>query len=227
MPGRVLEAQVERSPPHRQVRGYSGRVPKLPIPDFEASVREHLESLGFTNHRSIYSLTLDEGRFGWLGLNRATQFGVLKVHPNVGVGHQAIRDLVEAGRPSPPQSARFPMPVVFTPLYTLMGGVYVTWDFHPGEDVEPKVRDLVGAVDRVGIPFMHRFVTLDDFIGGLQGQAPGSDGDYTLPAALKLAGRLDEAAIELRKGIEARSGQYGERAESYRRFAEFLIPGTG
>ncbi len=55
----------------------------------------------------------------------------------------------------------------------------------------------------------------------------GSDSDYTLPAALKLAGRLDEAVSELRKGLGKRSGRDGEWAESYRRFAEHLVPGLG
>lgn len=117
------------------------------------------------------------------------------------------------------------MPVVFAPLYTLMGGGYVTWDFRPGEDVEPKVRDLVAAVDRLAIPWMHRYVTLDDFIGGLRAHGASSDDDYTLPAALVLAGRLDEAVAELRKGLEKRSGHAGEWAESYRAFAEHLVPG--
>ena len=200
-------------------------MPRLPIPEFEASFRRHLEPLGFVRRRCPYTLTLDDGRFGWLGINRGTQFGVLQVHPNVGVGHQAIRDLVEAGRPSPPKSGRLPMPVVFVPLHTLMGGGYVSWDFHPGEDIEPKVRDLVVGIEEFGIPFMHRYVTLDDFIGGLQAHEAGSDSEYTLPAALKLAGRLDKATTELRKGLEKRSGRDGKWAESYRQFAEYLVPG--
>lgn len=185
-------------------------------------MRAHLEPLGFTRRRGLYVLPIDELRFGWLGLNRATSGVVLRIHPNIGVGHQAISDLVEAGRPRPPKSPRYPMPVIFAPLYTLFDGGYVTWDITTEDDVEPTVRNLTEVVGRVAIPFMHRFVTLEDFIDGMLAGLISGDADYNLPAALMLAGRKAEAETELRSGLDKRVGHEGEWAESYRRFADFL-----
>jgi hypothetical protein len=117
------------------------------------------------------------------------------------------------------------MPVIFAPLYTLLDGTPVCWSFLPGEDVEPKVRDLAAVIGSVAVPFMHRFTTLDDFIEGMRARLVTESVDHDLPAALTLAGRKDEAEIELRRGLDKRVGIEGEWAESYRRFAEFLVPG--
>lgn len=168
-------------------------------------------------------LPIDELRFGWLGLNRGSSGGVLRIHPNIGVGHRAVSDLVEAGRPRPPKSPRYPMAVVMAPLYTLLGGGYVTWNMITEDDVEPTVRDLTEVIGRIAIPFIHRFVTLEDFIDGMRAGLAGGGAEYDLPAALMLAGRTDEAEAELRSGLDERVGR--EWAESYRRFADFLVPG--
>jgi hypothetical protein len=117
------------------------------------------------------------------------------------------------------------MPVIFAPLYTLLDGAPVPLTFLPGEDVEPRVRDLAAVIGSVAIPFMHRFKSLDDFIEGMRARLATDSVDYDLPAALMLAGRKDEAEIELRRGLDKRVGIEGEWAESYRRFAEFLAPG--
>jgi hypothetical protein len=196
----------------------------LPIPAFEARIRAHLEPLGFSRRRGLYVLPLDELRFGWLGLNRAATGGVLRIHPNIGVGHQAVADLVEAGRPRPPRTPRYPMPVIFAPLYTLLDDRHATWAIVTEEDVEPVVRDLAEAIGKVAIPFIRRFVTLDDFIDGMRARRT-SDDDYHLPAALMLAGRKGEAETELRNGLDKRVGHEGEWAASYGRFADFLVPG--
>ena len=201
-------------------------MPKLPIPEFEARIRVQLTPLGFVRRRGLYVLPIDDNRFGWLGLNRGTHGVVLRVNPNIGVGHEAIAGLVEAGRPHPPKTPRYPMPVIFAPLDTLLDGAPVTWTFLPGEDVEPGVRDLAAVVGSVAIPFMHRFKSLDDFIEGMRARLVTASVDYDLPAALTLAGRTDEAEIELRRGLDKRVGIEGEWAESYRRFAEFLVPGV-
>jgi hypothetical protein len=117
------------------------------------------------------------------------------------------------------------MPVIFAPLYTLLDGAPVSWAFHPGEDVEPEVRDLAAVIGSVAVPFMHRFKSLDDFIEGMRTRLVTESVDYDLPATLTLVGRKDEAEIELRRGLDKRVGIEGEWAESYRRFAEFLVPG--
>jgi hypothetical protein len=117
------------------------------------------------------------------------------------------------------------MPVIFAPLYTLLDGGHVTWDIVTEDEVEPTVRNLTEVVSKVAIPFMHRFVTLDDFIDGMRARLVSGDADYNLPAALMLAGRKGDAEIELRDGLDKRTGQEGEWAESYRRFADFLVPG--
>ena len=117
------------------------------------------------------------------------------------------------------------MPVVFAPLYTLLDSGYVTWDIITEDEVEPVVRNLTEMVGNVGIPFMHQFVTLDDFIDGMRARLVSGDADYNLPAALILAGRTDEAEAELRSGLDKRVGFEGEWADSYRRFADFLVPG--
>ncbi len=199
-------------------------MPKRPIRAFEASVRARLEALGFVRRRGPFILPIDDLRFGWLGLNRGTSGGVLHIHPNVGAGHQAIADLVAAGRPELPKAPRLPMPVVFAPLYVLTDGLPSSWDFETEADVESGVTGLVSAVADVGIPFMRRFETLDDFISGMRGGFGGAD-DYDLPAALILAGRRDEASIELRHGLDKRVGHNSEWAQQFRRFAEFLMPG--
>jgi hypothetical protein len=117
------------------------------------------------------------------------------------------------------------MPVILAPLYTLLDGAPLAWTFLPGEDVEPKVRDLAAVIGSVAVPFMHRFTTLDEFIEGMRARLVTESVDYDLPATLTLAGRKDEAEIELRRGLDKRVGIEGEWAESYRRFAEFLVPG--
>lgn len=117
------------------------------------------------------------------------------------------------------------MPVIFAPLYTLLDDRTAAWDIVTEEDVDPVVRDLVADVAKVAIPFMSRFVTLDDVIDGMRARLISSDADYHLPAALMLAGRKDEAETELRSGLDKRVGHSGEWAESYRRFADFLVPG--
>jgi hypothetical protein len=195
----------------------------LPIPAFEARVRAHLEPLGFSRRHGPYVLPLDDLRFGWLGLNRAATGGVLRIHPNVGVGHRAIADLVDAGRPRPPRTPRYPMPVIFAPLYTLLDDRSATWAIASEDDVVPVVRDLAEVIGSVAIPFIRRFVTLGDFIDGMRAR-PSSD-DYHLPAALMLAGRKDDAETELRIGLDKRVGHDGEWAESFRRYANFLVPG--
>lgn len=185
-------------------------MPKRPIRAFEASVRARLEALGFVRRRGPFILPIDDLRFGWLGLNRGTSGGVLHVHPNVGAGHQAIADLVAAGRPESPKAPRLPMPVVFAPLYILTDGLPLSWDFETEADVESVVTGLVSAVADVGIPFMRRFETLDDFITGMRGGFGGAD-DYDLPAALILAGRRDEASIELRPAPRDRRASVRDR----------------
>ena len=117
------------------------------------------------------------------------------------------------------------MPLIFAPLYTLLDGGYVTWDMITEDDVEPMVRNLTEVVGKIAIPFMARFVTLDDFIGGMRAGLVNGAADYNLPAALVLAGRKGDAEIELRGGLVKRVGHEGEWAESYRRFADFLVPG--
>jgi hypothetical protein len=87
------------------------------------------------------------------------------------------------------------------------------------------VRNLTEVVGKVAIPFIHRFATLEDVIDGMRARLVSGDADYNLPAALMLAGRKDEAEVELRSGLDKRVGHEGEWAESYRRFADFLVPG--
>lgn len=167
-------------------------------PEF-ADFAQTLADMGLRKHAGmVFTVPLQDGVLGWLGLNSATQ-GYPKdcgmLHPVIGVRNDEVqRELAELLRTP---YRRYTPPTASVPLSTLLSDPDPNrWEI--GADpaaARATLADLRTSVEDDGLPWMRAHTNLDAMIAHLRAH-PDLDG-LTLPVALQHAGHHDDAHAEM------------------------------
>lgn len=192
--------------------------------------REGLKAAGWRKRAGeIYTRRLSKDALGWLGLSDAKGRGdgLYEIGPNVGVRHQPHRRLLEEldGREFHPY---IPPTIGIHIGYLMSQRQYTPWLFQEGADNAARVRDMVQAIGRYGLPYMEANST----IGGICETIAASDAHsssglmYDLPVGYLLLGRNRKAIQVLDRELRKL-----EDPSDYRPFADALrklarVPGT-
>ncbi|HTE55126.1 MAG TPA: hypothetical protein VK698_29945 [Kofleriaceae bacterium] len=171
----------------------------------------------------IFTQDLDGEFFAWLGLNRASKYHPLEVHPVIGVGHEPATVLEARLRGVPPGRT----PILSEPLVYLgpSGKRMAELRISGLAEVGPVVARLIELVERSGLPFARPLATRDAMVAALRGRKHLAVDQYaltSLPAVLASFGSKAEA----REAMAASVVELGERSDpaaaDVRRFADAL-----
>jgi len=185
-----------------------------------------LEELGMKKRRiSAYALDLSPRRIGTLGFNSGGEHGPyvdLRINPLVGATDILIDRLFQelAGLPShkPWEAA-----TVFTPIgYLMPQREYLEWRFSPDRPFEAEVQSMTDAIAEYGLPFMRAHDDLGRIIEKLTLRRPWGWPhviQYTLPIALALEGRREEADEHMERKLREYLHATYPAAEQFRAFA--------
>jgi hypothetical protein len=184
------------------------------------ALREPLERAGFRKRAGeIFTIVLEEGILGWLGLNYSSRHrepGQVAVGPVVGVRHQAVERLVAELRRE--RFHEYVPPTVSTRIgYVTPARRDVAWEFGGQYGTEAEA-DLMAAVVDHGIPFMRSLISLPAILEAIN-DGLSSYLEYRLPVVLAVMGRHSDA----RTGVTGAVEKLGERddaaAQQLRNFA--------
>jgi hypothetical protein len=187
---------------------------------------ERLQELGFKKRSGlVFTLPLPgEDVFGWLGVNTATRkpTGQARLHPVVGVRHQAVERMVAdlcAHR-----FHGYAPPSVSCPLYYLVDPARLPHWVLVGDDSDEDravVDDVAEAVMRDGVAFMQSAADLPGLLSAIRaGHGFPQQNSYRVPVALFLEGRLDEARQAVSSELMALDGETWPAAQDFRAFAQ-------
>ncbi len=190
------------------------------------AVRPLLADLGFKKRQGqIYSIEVSEDVLGWLGLNRATEHyprGVAEIHPLVGVRHQGVERLVaelrgEKFHPYVPPTAGSPL------NYLMPWPHFRTWVLGRA-DTDEKAQEMVAAIAKYGLPWMHATAPLPALCGYLIKGRTLHDHEefYRRPAALLVAGDVAGTSAWLDRLLAKVGDDTDAFSEEFRRFAAAL-----
>jgi len=122
------------------------------IAAFSSAAKAALVSRGWKKRAGqIFTQDLDGEFFAWLGLNRASKYHPLEVHPVIGVGHEPATVLEARLRGVPPGRT----PILSEPLVYLgpSGKRMAELRISGLAEVGPVVARLIELVERSGLPF--------------------------------------------------------------------------
>lgn len=193
-----------------------------------ATLKLRLVSIGLRHRRAgLYTLDVQPGFVGWLGLNHATDRidgqRVVTVYPMVGVRSEQIERLVaeltgEKFRPYTP-------PTVACNIGFLMPrGLNTHWYFYEDEPLKEPATALTAAVKQYGLPYMRNGATLESvWDEQVAGQGYRESLQRRLPVTALILGRGDEARRLVERFVAERQGRWDPEAEHYREFAQAFI----
>jgi hypothetical protein len=187
------------------------------------AVRGPLSQLGFKKRSGeIFTVDVESGVLGWLGLNHAYRRGEdrLEVNPVVGVRHQGVEHLVAELRGA--KSNAYLPPTVSVPLgYLTADRKYVPWLFERGPTTAEVAADLTSAVARFGVPFMKASSSLSE-LRRLIEENTGFAHQlvYRQPVVCLLSGDRGAALCVLEASLAELGGRKDPAAVSFRSFAE-------
>ncbi len=182
-----------------------------------------LGEIGFKKRADgIFTVELVEDVIGMLALNTATEYrpgGQVQVFPGVGVRHQGVERMVAECR-----GKKF-HPYTPPTVATLLGHVfpepdYRVWVFRGGAPAQAVERDMVGAVEEHGLPFMRSMTRLSEIRDAIEnGFGTDDQFPYRLVAALLLDGHPERARQVLDEALVGLGDRTDRAAEEFRRFA--------
>ena len=185
-------------------------------------VGERLRSLGFRKEKfDVFSMPVSDHVFGWLGLNKATKWG-LEINPVVGARHQPTERIVAECAESPFDRI-IPATVAANIGYIAPQQKYMPFLFSEASSLTEVTDQMVGTISAYGVPFMKDCADLNFIVDFMQaGGALNSSVEYRIPVGLHLLGRDSEADAYLQKRLEQIADQTNAYAIYYRRFSANL-----
>jgi hypothetical protein len=200
------------SPPRREL-----------IAAFSEAAKVGLTAAGWRKYAGdIYTLGLDDDYAGWLGLNKATTYTPIKIHPVAGLVHRPTMALVNrlTGYRNPT-----PVPTLSSPISSGLGRREGVGDLSVGtiEQAYRAAEELVRLATVYALPFVTALANPEAMVSALRSREYVVVGDYAierLPAFLYVTGRPLEAIEALREAIASLAGRSDPAAENHRRFQE-------
>jgi len=153
--------------------------------------KERLRQIGFTAQRgAVAIMLLQDGWYGWIGLNRALHPGVISILTVTGIRCEVVEQLVQTLTPDLPAH---PGPSLAQPLYMLVPKrKEPAWSFT--EIDNELLEDMINTVITYGLPFMRSLASLEALLSAYEsGVSPLPDVTTRLPSVLYLLGRRVEA----------------------------------
>lgn len=188
-----------------------------------ALAADKLGAIGFEKRKAdIFTLNINEGVVGWLGLNKALyRGGIVQINPVVGIRHQKLETVVADLLGQKPD--QYVTASISTNVgYLMPEKKYAAWSFQEGDNGEALVAGMVAAVDKFGRPFMEQAATLEAIYNTLLNSKRGTPPDpldYRIAVASVLLGKRAEA----KTFVDAKLREIGNRtdaaAECFRKFA--------
>jgi len=152
---------------------------------------ERLRQIGFTAQRGAgATMLLQDGWYGWIGLNNALHPDVISILTVTGIRCEAVEQLVQTlGPPLPAHRG----PSLAKPLYVLVPKrEEPAWSFT--EIDNELLEDMINKVITYGVPFMKSLASLEALLSAFErGISPLPDVTTRLPGVLYLLGRRAEA----------------------------------
>lgn len=195
---------------------------KLPIPEFTAAVRPRLEALGLKKRAGeIYTIEVGPDVLGVVGLGRATEHGVLRIWPTVGVRHQPTEALLAALSGMKAHSYA-PATIGCGLGYLMPVKRWTEWSVDDAASAEPRATEVANAIGAYGLPAIRANASLEKILEAMTSRQPMGSvrTDYALPVVLAELDRPDEAATEVGRHLEKRRGHTYPEADQYRAFAD-------
>jgi hypothetical protein len=108
--------------------------------------------------------------------------------------------------------------------YLLPGGTpSLIWKFKDKDLFVEQAQNILGAIDRYGMPYMKRCASLDGLLDELQQSGYGEMEQFGIPVVLAELGRVDDAKERVREDV-ARLGERDDpAAEQVRQFAQRFL----
>lgn len=140
------------------------------------TIARQFAALGFRKRIwGVFTRELSDEVLGWVGLNYSSKHtlpGHVEMHPVIGVRHQDKERLVAELQEEKFHS--YVPPTASNPLDYLISqrGRYRSWPFQRAVEDEVATADMVGAVERYGLPYMDALVSREALSTALAG--PGN-----------------------------------------------------
>jgi hypothetical protein len=189
--------------------------------DPDALVRPWLEDIGFRRRapRNFIFDGLADSVIGWVGLNTAHEGlrrGVV-VNPIVGVRHQEVEAITSKLRGAP-DNGYHPRTVQTSLGHVLPRFTQYLFD---GGPADPDTATTMAAhIEDHGVPWMRSHCDLETMVDALEEPVgPPRPAQFSLPVALVLLGRRDEAVAGVMTELERDADAEHPAADEYRRFA--------
>lgn len=187
------------------------------------SVVERVCGLGFRKRAGyVFTVSLDDGVDGWLGLNTGTRNrgrGETRLNPVVGVRHLGVeRKLAEILGES--MHAYLP-PTVSSPLrYLVSEESRRDWVLVGSVSDLAVGNDIAVGVEKFGFAFMRACGSLQGLIGAMhRGHGHHEQNAFRLPVALLLGGDSSEALRSVDSQLAAIGDRLDPAAGAFRDFA--------
>ncbi len=227
---------------------------------FFAAAQGHLNQMGLRKRAGLFRWVVQENVLGSLGLNYATYGGshMVDINPVVGVAQLGVERLVaELGLPKSPKYRKYEFPKYVPATYCAPLGyltpenTYRQWRFWADKasakafheewvDWDDVFRDMLGAFQRYGIPFVEEYTSLPALCREMATGRLGHPGvkPYRLPVACFLLGdaagaraALDDELARRRDHADKATGESLQHAQQYladyREFADRLLARLG
>lgn len=191
----------------------------------EDAAARQLEELGFNRKPHAYTVEVEQGVLGWVGLNRAVRRGddQLLVNPVIGVRHQALERQV-ALLVNEPFHPYLP-PSVSAPLSQLGSRGDHLFREASVRKLDRQVKRMVDALASRASEFFERHASLEGLIGALRSGQFGVPDEvaYRLPVALAMWDRRQEAGEQVRASLESLGQRDDAAARRFRAFAAAFL----
>lgn len=185
-------------------------------------IRQRLLAAGFRHEKNdIFSIPVSNDVVGWLGLNKATTWG-LEINPVVGARHQLLERIVAECTESRFDSI-IPPTVAANVGYVAPQQKYLSFIFSEASLVPQVAGEMLERVRAYGIPFMKKCADLNFIVDFMKaGRALNSSTEYRIPVGFHLLNRDSEALVYSQKRLEQIAGQTNPYADYYRKFCDNL-----
>ena len=184
-----------------------------------------LKRLGFEGASGVFTIQLEDGVRGWLGLNEARDRGdCFDVNPFVGIVDEQLEDRVAALAGANGDPGELPPSVTVHLSYLLpdSGGRSQPWRFCPSDDIDEVAESLVAAVANHGLPYMRILTDRTELARAIREYSFEEARAERLPVLYALMGDVAAARRVLAEELAEVESDTSEAAEEFRRFAAAL-----
>ncbi|MFB9312903.1 hypothetical protein [Nocardioides plantarum] len=188
-----------------------------------AQFKEPLTNLGFRKRAgAIYTIELDEGVIGWVGLGTSTRYqqpGLVLVSPRVGVRHQGVHKIIADIRGE--KFHPYLPPTVSIGLgYVMPDDSYKDWAVSEDPVSHAFVSEAVDAIERYGLSFMREHCGLDRTDS--EAERLSANPEYVRPVLKYLLHGPDPALEEIRARASKLGGASDPASQLLREFLSEL-----